>query len=78
LALLEDAYAGKSLPPATCKTSAPEETLKLAGRLNIRGTPTLVLPDGRVLAGYRDANALMQLLAEPGSSGTSGSKGAGN
>jgi thiol:disulfide interchange protein DsbC len=65
LALLEDAYAGKPLPPAICTTSAPEETLKLADRLRIQGTPTLILPDGRVLPGYRDANALMQLLAEP-------------
>jgi thiol:disulfide interchange protein DsbC len=65
LALLEDAYAGKPLPPAICTTSAPEETLKLAERLQIQGTPTLILPDGRVLPGYRDAKALMQLLAEP-------------
>jgi thiol:disulfide interchange protein DsbC len=76
LALLEDAYAGKPLPPATCKTGAPDETLKLAGTLGIRGTPAMVLPNGRVLVGYRDAKALMQLLAEPGPSGTSGSKGA--
>lgn len=64
LALLDEAYAGKPLPPAACKSAAPEETLKLAGALNIHGTPTLVLPDGRVLTGYRDANALMQLLKE--------------
>jgi thiol:disulfide interchange protein DsbC len=77
VALLEDAFAGKPLPPPTCSTQAPEETLKLAGTLGIRGTPTLVLPDGRVLAGYRDAKALIQLLAEPGPSRTSGSKDAG-
>jgi len=65
LALLEDAYAGKPLPPAICTTSATEETRNLADQLNIRGTPTLILPDGRVIPGYRDANALMQLLAEP-------------
>jgi len=76
VALLEDAFAGKPLPPPTCSTQAPEETLKLADKLGIRGTPTLVLPDGRVLVGYRDAKALMKLLAEPGPSGTSGSKGA--
>ncbi len=77
VALLEDAFAGKPLPPPTCSTHAPEETLKLAGKLGIRGTPTLVLPDGQVFTGYRDAKALMQLLAEPGPSGTGGSKGAG-
>lgn len=75
VALLEDAFAGKPLPPPNCSTQAPEETLNLAGKLGIRGTPTLVLPDGRVLVGYRDAKALMQLLANPGPSGKSGSKG---
>lgn len=64
LALLEDAYAGKALPPAICSTRAAEDNFKLADRLNIRGTPTLVLPDGRVHTGYRDANALARLLAE--------------
>jgi len=74
LALLEDAYAGKPLPPAICTTSSPEETLKLADRLDIRGTPTLVLPDGRVLPGYRDAKALIQLLAEAKPPAGSGGK----
>lgn len=75
--LMDDAYAGKPLPPATCKTGAPEETLKLAGRLNIRGTPAMVLPDGRLLPGYRDANALMKLLSEPEPSAAGGTKGKG-
>jgi thiol:disulfide interchange protein DsbC len=74
LALLESAYAGKPLPPADCGTDAPGETLKLAGRLNIQGTPALVLPDGRVMTGYRNANALMELLAGPAPSGTGGGK----
>jgi thiol:disulfide interchange protein DsbC len=74
LALLEDAYAGKPLPPAICTTSAPEETRNLADQLNLRGTPTLILPDGRVIPGYRDANALMQLLAEPVPSAAGGGK----
>lgn len=64
MALLEEAYARKPLPPASCKTDAPEETLKLAGKINIRGTPAMILPDGRLVPGYRDANALLQLLAE--------------
>jgi thiol:disulfide interchange protein DsbC len=64
MAMLEDAYARKPVPPATCTTDAPEKTLELARKLNIHGTPTLVLPDGRVLPGYRDANALLQLLAK--------------
>jgi thiol:disulfide interchange protein DsbC len=74
LALLDDAYAGKPLPPPSCASGAPEETLKLAEKLNIRGTPTLVLPDGRVLPGYRDANALIKLLSENESPAPAGGK----
>jgi thiol:disulfide interchange protein DsbC len=74
LALLENAYAGKRLPPADCRTDAPGETLKLAGQLNIQGTPALVLPDGRVMTGYRNANALMDLLGGPAPSGAGGAK----
>jgi thiol:disulfide interchange protein DsbC len=65
LALLDEAYAGKPLPPAACKSTAPEETLKLAGMLNVQGTPALIFPDGRLLPGYRDANALIKLLSAP-------------
>lgn len=74
LALLESAYAGKPIPPAGCRTDAPGETLQLAGQLNIQGTPSLVLPDGRVMTGYRNADALMELLAETAASGTGGAK----
>ncbi|GAB4373064.1 MAG: hypothetical protein Kow00128_22340 [Deltaproteobacteria bacterium] len=65
-ALLEDAYAGKEIPspPAPCTDSSVEETAKTAERLTIRGTPTLILPDGRVVRGYRDAETLERLLKE--------------
>ncbi len=60
--LLEDAYAGKELPAPECKTTVVEDTFRLAEKLGIRGTPTMVLPDGRVARGYRDANAIVTLL----------------
>jgi thiol:disulfide interchange protein DsbC len=60
--LLEDAFAGKKLPAAQCKTNAVEETAKLAGKLGIQGTPAMVLPDGRVISGYLQADALLGLL----------------
>ncbi len=63
--LLDDAFAGKKLPPATCKTNAVEETANLAGKLGIRGTPAMVLPDGRVISGYMKADAILGLLREP-------------
>lgn len=60
--LLDDAFAGKKLPPPACKTNAPEETAKLAGRLGIQATPSLILPDGRLVRGYRTADALLALI----------------
>jgi len=60
--LLEDAFAGKKLPAAQCKTNAVEETAKLAGKLGIQGTPAMVLPDGRLISGYMQADALLRLL----------------
>jgi thiol:disulfide interchange protein DsbC len=64
--VLEDVFAGKSVPPAPegCGREILEETVRLADRLGIRGTPTLVLPDGTVSSGYRDADALMAQLKE--------------
>jgi thiol:disulfide interchange protein DsbC len=60
--LLEDAFAGKKLPPGDCKTNAVEETAALARKLGIQGTPTMVLPDGRLISGYMKADALLGLL----------------
>jgi thiol:disulfide interchange protein DsbC len=62
--LLDDAFAGKELPEAKCKTKAVEETARLARKLGIRGTPAMVLPDGRLISGYKQADALHRLLQE--------------
>ncbi|TFG59983.1 MAG: DsbC family protein [Deltaproteobacteria bacterium] len=64
--LLDDAFAGKPLPQPgpTCDFAAVQETAKLAGKLGIRGTPVMILPDGRVVNGYRDAETILKLLEE--------------
>src|SRR4030067_637321 len=62
--LLDDAFAGRKLPPPKCATSAVEESARLAARLQIRGTPTSILPDGRGGNGYRDAGPIVRLLTE--------------
>ncbi len=72
--LLEDAYAKKPLPPPICKTDAPVKTFRLAEKLGIRGTPALVLPDGRIVGGYRTAEALRKLLAEAKGAAAGGAK----
>ena len=62
LALLEDALAKKTLPAPKCETSALDENIKLAEKLGIRGTPALVLPNGLVIPGYKDADSLIALI----------------
>ncbi|MBK5094923.1 MAG: DsbC family protein, partial [Deltaproteobacteria bacterium] len=62
--LLDDAFAGKELPEAKCKTNAVEETAKIAGKLGIRGTPAMVLSDGRLISGYMQADALLKLIRQ--------------
>ena len=60
--MLDDAFAGKEVPAPTCKTDAVDETIRLAERLKIEGTPTMILPDGRLVSGSMEAGALLALL----------------
>jgi thiol:disulfide interchange protein DsbC len=62
--LLDDAFAGKELPDPACHLSAVEDTARLAAKLNQRGTPAMILPDGRIINGYRDAETILALLEE--------------
>jgi len=62
LEFLELSYAGQPVPPADCETTVVDQTLALAGELGIRSTPTLVLPDGSVLPGFKQADALLKLI----------------
>lgn len=71
--LLEDAYAGREVPPPDCKTTSVSETAILAQKLRIQGTPAMVLPDGRVIPGFRTSDAILKLLDEAGT--TAGGKG---
>jgi len=62
LELLEASFAGQPVPPPLCSGQEVDDTLKLAAELGIRSTPTLVLPDGKILPGYRQADDLLILL----------------
>ncbi len=64
LALLEDNFEGKQIPKPDCDTKVPEENAKLAAENGISGTPALVLPDGRVSPGFREADALIELITK--------------
>ncbi len=57
---LELAFAGKSLPEPTCQTDAPEKNVQLAQQLGIRGTPTMIMPNGQIVPGYRPLDVLLE------------------
>lgn len=63
MTMLEDSFAGKPVPPPLCETPVVDETLALVAKLGINSTPTLVLPDGRVMPGYKKADELLKLLS---------------
>lgn len=65
LELLEESFAGKTIPDPSCETDAVDRHLALADKLGIRSTPTLVLPDGRVLSGFKPAVKLVEILRGP-------------
>lgn len=62
--LLDKAFAGEPLPvPGPNDSAQPvEETVRLVRSLGITATPTLVLPDGRIMPGYKEAAAIKELL----------------
>lgn len=62
--LLELSLAGKPLPPPTCNTKAVDQTIALAPDLGIQSTPTLVLPNGLVMPGYKTADDLIKRIRE--------------
>jgi thiol:disulfide interchange protein DsbC len=59
--LLDDAFSGKALPSPACGNEAVEETIRLSQRLQTQGTPSMILPDGRLIGGFREADALLSL-----------------
>lgn len=61
-ALLSDALHGKKIPAPDCESDQVEKNIALAKELHISSTPTLIMPDGRVLPGYRKADKIVQLL----------------
>jgi thiol:disulfide interchange protein DsbC len=64
LELLEASFAGKPLPATTCDTGVVDQTIAVAGDIGVTGTPALILPDGRILPGYREAAAIVAIVQE--------------
>lgn len=65
LELLDKAFAGGRLPQPGAGDSADpvEATLKVAGSRGIDATPTLVLPDGQIFAGFKTAEELRKMVS---------------
>ncbi|NWF76690.1 MAG: DsbC family protein [Nitrospirae bacterium] len=62
LALLDDAFAKKELPKATCETKVLDENLKLGESVGISGTPAIIMPNGTLVPGFKEADALIALI----------------
>jgi thiol:disulfide interchange protein DsbC len=62
LALLEDAFEKKPIPKPKCETSAVDESIKVAQKLGINSVPSIILPDGRIIPGSKDAQTLINLI----------------
>jgi thiol:disulfide interchange protein DsbC len=62
LTLLRDAFKKKTLPKPSCETLAVDENMKLAQDLGITSVPMIILPDGRLLPGYKDTKTLINLI----------------
>lgn len=62
--LLDDAMAGKTPTGSDRACPAADANEAFAQRWNIRSTPALVLPDGKILQGGRNAAALLEVLQE--------------
>ncbi len=63
LFLLEEAFSGRPVPKPNCQTSVIDDNIKLAEKLGINSLPSLILPDGRVITGYKDAQAIKGLIS---------------
>lgn len=64
LELLDKAFEGKDVPKPKNESSkaAIDEIIKFANANGISGTPTLVMPDGSIQVGMRDAQSMKQML----------------
>jgi thiol:disulfide interchange protein DsbC len=60
--LLADSLAGQPIPPPLCETDQVEKNKKLAEKLHIDSTPTLIFPNGKVHVGYIPAAEILTLL----------------
>jgi len=62
LDLLEAAFEKKPLPKPSCETKVIDENMKLAEKLGISGTPAIIFPDGTLIPGAMEADAIIKKI----------------
>lgn len=64
LELLDKAFEGKDVPKPTKESSKKsiDEIVRFANANGISGTPTMILPDGTIQVGMRDAETMKKML----------------
>lgn len=62
LKMLEDNFDKKPIPNTSCDTTEIDDNIKLAESIGITGTPTLIMPDGRMYSGTMPAERLIELI----------------
>jgi thiol:disulfide interchange protein DsbC len=62
---LEENFEKRPIPKPDCETKIVDETVKLGEELGITGTPTLIMPDGLVVVGGREADMIKELVLNP-------------
>ena len=65
LQLLEDNFEQKAIPKPACETKAVDDNINLSKTLDITGTPTMIMPDGMVVVGGRDAKIIIEMAKHP-------------
>lgn len=63
---LESAFDGQALPEPSCQSSEVDNNILLAESLGITSTPTMVLPDGNLMVGYKEASELVAAIQSAG------------
>jgi len=60
--MLEDNFENREIPKTECATDEIENSIRVAKSLGIGGTPSLILPDGRLKVGALPEEELLDLL----------------
>jgi thiol:disulfide interchange protein DsbC len=53
-----------TIPSTACQSTSIDRNIRLGSELNINGTPTIILGDGRIVAGFVPAKKLEQMMGE--------------